>query len=1115
MAAVSLREIASPFAWSVHVVGVIGPSWKRAAFAKIREPMDTRMTDGLCYHNTLNQMSMTSASKFGNIAAMKALINALRSVSLPCLLTLLGILLLVPGESLMAATTGKKALSLKLSANRKLAHVAVPEGIATVTIQKFEQDKGWQKFTARKAIVGKMKFKLPANEASTRWRAFGVPVNGPRDKFPTAFYSGRNKFSPVKSPSEMTPTWLWTQTFDFSKISTMEAINPPPALPTVVETPVEADIWKIEGNKVYFFNQLRGLQVLNLEDPADPRLIASLRIPALGQDLYVLPGTAEAKLLVLLTRSETGTTTRINVVKTLENNAEILFTRDVAGTLADSRMLGNRLILANHGRNLSKSIPSGEPATETMVSEWLIREDQAPALISENFIVGENPILSAGSDWLAVAVDALATNEASDISVFSLADGSVQRMGAPVQTSGRILGKFGMRWRNNVLTAISEVARTQEDAEPVTLLENFRVWAPGVIRPMVYEPQPIGSVSMGHGENLYATRFAGDKAYIVTFFETDPLWIVDLSDPKDPKIAGHLEVPGWSTHLEPMGDLLLSVGWESGTVAASLFDVADPAAPTLLRRLNLGASSEAVWDEKALKVLPDLGLAMIPMMSYDPETWTERRYIQLLDVDTTARDLVKRGSISHDFDARRADLLGDHVVSISQRVMVTAEVTDRDAPQITSEVALAWPVNQVLAAGEFLLQIEDGAAYRTEATLRVSPATETEQILAEIPLGAGQVRVAEVRSGKLYVLREGTYSNGFIPMLRIYPGSFERPLSLDIYDASALPALPLLGSCTVNPGQGNQLKLERFLWPHPERPAVVLNFSGPFYGIWPYPIIGIPLVNITDTPGRTQAANQLSVEPGMPRILEDRNTAPKLLLFDVSAPDAPTAASPLTVGDPGESLDGACSAADGLVVLGISRKVAAKTPDSSEFVDEFPSVRVIQIQADGTTTQRPIIDLPGTLFAIGELDAKGFLAYTKALGGDPATHVRHVSACDGFDAFLINQLEVPTGSPVYASGRRLFVATEQGLERHQLASDGEWIASPIQEIGWKPDRLHGVGGGIAGVAERAIFWSDAQGNTLESWKLPAGRPSVGRMLRLASGDILLPTGEYGVERLTR
>ena len=81
-------------------------------------------------------------------------------------------------------------------------------------------------------------------------------------------------------------------------------------------------------------------------------------------------------------------------------------------------------------------------------------------------------------------------------------------------------------------------------------------------------------------------------------------------------------------------------------------------------------------------------------------------------------------------DARRADLLGETVVAISQRVLVTADITDRDAPDVLAEVSLAWPVDRVLDAGAYLLQIEDGGrwyASGSRATLRVSPADAPEQ----------------------------------------------------------------------------------------------------------------------------------------------------------------------------------------------------------------------------------------------------------------------------------------------------------------------------------------------------------------------------------------------------
>ena len=107
-------------------------------------------------------------------------------------------------------------------------------------------------------------------------------------------------------------------------------------------------------------------------------------------------------------------------------------------------------------------------------------------------------------------------------------------------------------------------------------------------------PDPIGKPN----ENLYASRFIGDKAYLVTFRITDPLYVLDVSDPYDPYIAGELELPGYSDYLHPVSDdLLLGVGkdaiaadgngWGDGRgafyqgVKLALFDVSDPTAPAV------------------------------------------------------------------------------------------------------------------------------------------------------------------------------------------------------------------------------------------------------------------------------------------------------------------------------------------------------------------------------------------------------------------------------------------------------------------------------------------------------------------------------------------------------
>ena len=106
-----------------------------------------------------------------------------------------------------------------------------------------------------------MKFPLPPCGTGVRWRAVGSYRVGrsARGKFPADFFRGKHSFGPTKAAGTAAGLEI-----------TREAL----------ESPEEADIWKIDGSTVYFFNQLRGLQVLDLANPADPRLTASLRLPA-------------------------------------------------------------------------------------------------------------------------------------------------------------------------------------------------------------------------------------------------------------------------------------------------------------------------------------------------------------------------------------------------------------------------------------------------------------------------------------------------------------------------------------------------------------------------------------------------------------------------------------------------------------------------------------------------------------------------------------------------------------------------------------------------------------------------------------------------------------------
>lgn len=136
----------------------------------------------------------------------------------------------------------------------------------------------------------------------------------------------------------------------------------------------------------------------------------------------------------------------------------------------------------------------------------------------------------------------------------------------------------------------------------------------------------LGQVAdLGPEERIFAVRFIGDTGYVVTFRETDPLYVVDLADPAAPAVRGELKIDGYSGYLHPVGDgQLLGVGQDADprdgrTLGAqvSLFDVTDPTAPTRTDTVTLPDShAPAEHDHRSLLHWPATDLTVVPVHRY-------------------------------------------------------------------------------------------------------------------------------------------------------------------------------------------------------------------------------------------------------------------------------------------------------------------------------------------------------------------------------------------------------------------------------------------------------------------------------------------------------------------
>ncbi len=191
----------------------------------------------------------------------------------------------------------------------------------------------------------------------------------------------------------------------------------------------------------------------------------------------------------------------------------------------------------------------------------------------------------------------------------------------------------------------------------------------------------IGSLSdIAPGENFQSSRFIGNRLYLVTFEQIDPLFVIDLADPRLPKILGELKIPGYSTYLHPYdADRLIGIGYDTkvnqwgGTqnagIKIDLYNVRDVKNPTREASLalgDMGSSSDALSNPKAFVWYKEKNLLLIPVtlmtsagnkdnaylsksvfqgmvgLSVSPGSITEKFRITHLSIPSTIHDAWKK-----------------------------------------------------------------------------------------------------------------------------------------------------------------------------------------------------------------------------------------------------------------------------------------------------------------------------------------------------------------------------------------------------------------------------------------------------------------------------------------
>lgn len=480
-----------------------------------------------------------------------------------------------------------------------------------------------------------------------------------------------------------------------------------PAVSAAVREIEEADIVKIYGSQLYILNRYKGMIICDISQPDLPSVMGRTALSGEPVEMYVKNNTAYIltkspvympyysviDTAVALYPGETGVAVSTLYEVDISDSITPVVSKqtDIEGTITESRIVGSILyVVSTFGRYTGDGYSADSYVTSFNIeaSGSLTEIDRATFNSGTSYIhVTDTAIFSVVNRRSYPA-------QSAEITYVDISDtgGEIVIRGT-VSVRGLVDDKFKLNAYDGYLRICAYDGNSQESLLHVVSLEN---------------PDHMtvtGELVVVKDERLYATRFNGSTAYIVTFEVVDPLWVVDLSDPRNPEILGELEVPGWSTHIDVRNNRLIALGVDnsasSSQVAVSYFNVENPADPLLIKRLSFGEEtgwsySPGYYDDKAFNIIDSLGLILLP---YSTSFLSGDRYIhenRLQLIGFSEDDIRAGGWITQNGEVLRSGSYEDRLFSVSNDELRVIDASVMDVPSVTAVLPLAQNVRKVL-----------------------------------------------------------------------------------------------------------------------------------------------------------------------------------------------------------------------------------------------------------------------------------------------------------------------------------------------------------------------------------------------------------------------------------
>lgn len=548
----------------------------------------------------------------------------------------------------------------------------------------------------------------------------------------------------------------------------------------------ETDLYRLDGDRLYYLNQYRGLMVFDVSDVDHPKLLGRSPIYGSPVEMVVRDGIASVVVADWYGKMEDGTPFHGSIVRGIDarDPASMKITGEalLGGWVRDTRVVGDVLYAVTErydyetewfgGGNLAggAAVSVGGGGAKVSVASVSFAGGQIAAVDSYDvpgyggvFHVTPSSILLASDVVTADQNGARTSTGQSELRYLDISDpgGEIQERGSVlVEGSVQSWGADGGRWNLDFADGkMAHVVSRTYDYSGATSNNGLRITTADFTDPSA--PVVTGSLPEPLPNWDATARFDGTRLYLTPTswgctvdnngnasgtVET-PLDVYDLSDKAMPKKLGSSTIDGQVWLMIPNGDRLFALGNSydcvngyQSPISLDYFDVTDPTAPKSLGSADFGkgwAWTPAAGTFKAFTKNDEEGLVVLPFSGWDPQGYAYNNGLQLIEF--TDQSIAASGTAKTKGWVERGIFVKNRLVSLSDLALTVVDYSQHDQPSVVSELTLSRNVINVKPVDhqnvvEVSSDFWDNDTQHSE--LRVLPLAEAEENVSDATLAS-------------------------------------------------------------------------------------------------------------------------------------------------------------------------------------------------------------------------------------------------------------------------------------------------------------------------------------------------------------------------------------------